>query len=584
MQSLLASVASYGKEEVVTFCHGQSRAADQSGVETAQVAVALRASRPFWYGPWPVVIAIAVAAVLAFVGLTNQAFWDDEANTALFARNLLKLHKLSAWDGTNLIGFRQGAELDERLVNVYMPPAQYYTAALGLRLFGYSTFGGRVLFVVAGLAALVILALWTNWHWAGRLPPWLPVGVVALSPAYLMFSRQCRYYSVAVLLSVALLALLSRAKTTWKSRLVCGVLGAACAVLLMLTNYLDAVAAATTLPVFLLLRRYRTRANLVFLGTVYLALTLVGLHVLATANPLAADVAPKGPVVGLARLATLLWWHTSGLARFEFFPVLVPVVLVVLWAVRRRTSVASVLAEALLICVILGVYTITVVLFSPQTVAPSTRVADMRYVVALMPIGAAASSAMLVGLWRLGPMWGPALAVISGVSLTVTNAFTLAYLRWQPLRSTLYLYVKENTHDYTTGNETLIEYLRQLPPGRVIRVVPDFMAYPAMFYVPQHLYCCQLGNRKIDDKVRSTLPDYVYFDRVRPDYILVGADISPQELLEQCAAVYGPGRYRLGPEVGETYRDTSRPEIPWHTFGQPRKHHRGFMTLERIGE
>src|SRR5664279_5571225 len=113
-----------------------------------------------WLRHWtaPVVLIVAVAGVLACYGLNNNVFWDDEANTALFGRNILSTGKLTAWDGTNVIGFRQGAELDSQLVNVYMPPVQYYVAALGFKLLGFTTLGGRVPFLLAGLgwfAALV---------------------------------------------------------------------------------------------------------------------------------------------------------------------------------------------------------------------------------------------------------------------------------------------------------------------------------------------------------------------------------------------------------------------------------------------
>ena len=63
-------------------------------------------------------IAIAVAGVLAFTGITANKFWDDEANTAIFAQNLLDTGQLSAWNGTNLIGYRDGAELDENAIPI----------------------------------------------------------------------------------------------------------------------------------------------------------------------------------------------------------------------------------------------------------------------------------------------------------------------------------------------------------------------------------------------------------------------------------------------------------------------------------
>jgi hypothetical protein len=80
--------------------------------------------------------------------------------------------------------------------------------------------------------------------------------------------------------------------------------------------------------------------------------------------------------------------------------------------------------------------------------------------------------------------------------------------------------------------------------------------------------------------LRATLPDYVYLSRVPPEYLLVGGNITPAQLLYQSMLVYGPGRYRLGPTVGTTYRDCSRPEIPWHCFGPPEDTKQGFLVLE----
>ena len=128
----------------------------------------------FWQSRVAILSVLAVAGCLVFFGLSNNAFWDDEANTALFGRNLLHAGKLTAFDGTNVIGFRQGAELDAHLVNVYMPPVQYYLAALGLKFFGATTFGGRFPFVVAGLASIAILALFARWHFGNLIPLWLP--------------------------------------------------------------------------------------------------------------------------------------------------------------------------------------------------------------------------------------------------------------------------------------------------------------------------------------------------------------------------------------------------------------------------
>ncbi len=186
--------------------------------------------------------AILFAAVLAFHGLTNHLFWDDEANTALFGRNLLKTGNLTAWDGRNLIGYRGGAELDENLVNIYMPPLQYYVAAAGLYLFGESTFGGRVLFVIAGLAGIAVLAVFMRHLAPHDFPWWLPSFFLGATPAYLLYIRNCRYYSLGVLFTLMLLAALTSSLVTRRAWIMGWVLGLGSTVALIFTNYINAAA------------------------------------------------------------------------------------------------------------------------------------------------------------------------------------------------------------------------------------------------------------------------------------------------------------------------------------------------------
>ena len=91
---------------------------------------------------------ILISSYLLIQGLSNNYFWDDEANTALFANNIIKTGLPYAWDQRNIIAFRNGEELNNNLVNVYMPPLQYYIEALSFSIFGVSTFSGRFIFVL----------------------------------------------------------------------------------------------------------------------------------------------------------------------------------------------------------------------------------------------------------------------------------------------------------------------------------------------------------------------------------------------------------------------------------------------------
>ncbi len=552
-----------------------------------QAAEPLRSTRFNAVGVALVALGIVLAAMLTLHGLGNNAFWDDEANTALFARNWLKTGALTAFDGVNVVGFRQGAELNSKLENIYMPPVQYYVAALGLRVFGNSTVGARLPFLVAGLLSMGALSLFVKWHLPRRVPAWVAVMLLALSPAYLMLIRQCRYYSVTALLTLVVLASLVHKKSSRWAKAV-GVFAAVmAAVTLMFANYLNAVALCAILPVFLYLRRYRNLANASLVGAVYISLLVAGLYILRTANPLGTTVSYKDTITGLPRIWRLLVWHTAGLPRFEFFPIVTPLMALIVLVrsrVSRAASLPTLPAESLFLCSVMLVYSVAIVAFSPQTVTESTRVADMRYAVPLMPLGAVATACVLCGVWGSSRMAGRVVSVVTAALIVSTNALSSAMGGWLPLRSTLFEYVRENAHDYVTGNEAIVGFLQKLPRPYVIRIIPDFMTYPAMFYAPAQHYCCQLPD-DFPNKMREPvkLPIYVFNSRVLPDYILVGADVEPQDLLVQCAAAFGPGRYHVSQSLGTDFRDSSRPEIPWHSFGPPHGKTRGFTVLARSG-
>ncbi len=524
--------------------------------------------------------ALVLATVLAFIGLTNHMLWDDEANTALFGRSFLKTGTLTGVDGANIIGYREGAELDENLINTYTPPLQYWVAAAGMRLFGETTFGARFLFVAAGLLALIPLFFWVRWHFSGSLLPWLPVLLVAASPAYLLYIRQCRYYPLAMLFTALLLALYSYPKSSLRSTVLTAISGAFMAILLMFTNYLNAVAIAGVLPLFLMLHRYRNKQQIIFLSAVFGAFLCSGIYVLITANPLLHDVAVKGEIVGIARYGILLWWHITGLGSFEFFPLLVPFILLTCFALRLFKEVRTLAGEGLLIVVGMIIYIGVTVTFSPQPVFRASLHADMRYGVPLILIGSVVTACAVYALWQCGRSLSRVLAVGLTLLVVTTNVAALGFIGGQPLTSTIYNYVRENLNHYTTGPESLVMYIRKLPPGKAVQVLPPNMVYPAMFYAPGMHYCCQLDpDKAIRNDLVGRLPDYAFTGRTRPDYIFIGTVRSVAEIQALADRQYGTGVYKVKEVLSGHYRDFSRPEIPHHKFESSIGP--GFIVLEK---
>jgi len=524
------------------------------------------------------VIFIAACA-LALFGLTNHPYWDDEANTALFARALRATGHLSAFDGINVIGYRLGAELDDNLRNTYMPPLQYGVAALGQAIFGDTTFGGRILFVLTGLASLWLLFLWAHWHLAGRLPAWLPMLLVAIAPAYLLYIRQCRYYSLTVLFTLALLALAAAPITRRRMLILASCLSALSMGLLMFSNYLSAVTAGALLSLLFVLQRYRTRTYATVFGVTMAAALLTGIFVLITANPFSHGVALKGSITGLARICILAWWHLTGLGSFEFFPLAVPALLGLLRWVKQLRPHRALLDEGLFICLMLLVYSSVVVIFSPQAVNDTRGLADMRYVVPLIAIGSLASALLIHAAWRFSRPVG----VVVTLVFTLSTTFHLGFLGRQPIRSTIVDYVSEIARPFDTGTDRLIRYLATLPDGTRVQITPEFMAYQAMYYVPRLHYINQLSPGKhIEPRLRDSLPAHVFTRASSPDYLLVEGDIPLEEVLTKLDDHYGAGRYRFITSLPGDWRDLSRPEIPSHAFGPADPlSERGFMVIAR---
>jgi len=521
-----------------------------------------------------VFVAILVAAVLAFHGLTNHLFWDDEANTALFGRNLLKTGKLTAWDGHNLMGYRGGAELDENLVNTYMPPLQYYVAAAGFYLFGESTFGGRVLFVIAGLAGIAFLGIFVRHLAPPGFPWWLPSFLLAVTPAYLLYIRNCRYYSLGVLFTLMLLAALTSSLKTRRDWIMGWVLGLGSTAALIFTNYINAAAAFVFLPVLLLWARMRTRRHLTLLGGIYSTAALCGLWVYLYHNPFATEVASSDPTPAFQRFLTLLWWHAKGLATFEFVPVLLIPALTLPFLLKRLSSLRPLTAMGGALAAMLGISCLMTALFSPQPI-PDGFLAEMRYQVPMIALGAGIGGIAIFILFRAFKPLGLVCAAV----LVLSNIFQLGFLgersrvlKPRKISCTICQYVLENTNDYTTTTEAIVGWLARLPKGKIVYIRPGYMAYSPMFYLPDLRYPGQLTKKKkIRPDLASRLPEYLFVEAVNPDLAIIEGRPPPGRRQGRLHVSRGNGIYttinfNIIDHLSVFNQDCSRPEIPLHAF------------------
>jgi 4-amino-4-deoxy-L-arabinose transferase-like glycosyltransferase len=195
----------------------------------------LEPSHRVYHTLFPLVIILALGAFLLLFHLDHRPFWQDEAETAGLAKNVLQYGVPRAYDGINIISQEQGRELDQNFLWRWSPWLQIYIAAAAFRLGGLSTFTGRLPFAIMGLACIflvyyVVKRNFGNYAWA-----LISAALLSFSVPFLLYARQCRYYSLGALLTMLSLYAFEE---DWESNFVPALLLCLSAGLLFHTNYL----------------------------------------------------------------------------------------------------------------------------------------------------------------------------------------------------------------------------------------------------------------------------------------------------------------------------------------------------------
>jgi len=167
-------------------------------------------------------IALIISVFLIFSNLDDRVFWGDEAQSAQVSKTILEYGIPTFYDGKNLIvdhpfDLDLNYYISDKLINYeerksryslvdyiwkWQPWVQNYLIASSFMIFGINTFAARFPFAIAGLLTIVItyfliLKLFKNRELANVAVLLL----VTFVPFYL-YTRQARYYSLAMLFSV----------------------------------------------------------------------------------------------------------------------------------------------------------------------------------------------------------------------------------------------------------------------------------------------------------------------------------------------------------------------------------------------
>jgi hypothetical protein len=468
---------------------------------------------------WSSVVAPAllacVAAILLLGGLGTTYLWQDEAATAVLAQRMLRFGRPLAYDGVNLVTIDYFAAEDAKSANQrtqsaqaaidyyirrgdykpdttwkWHPWGQFLVAALGLKLFGATTVGARILFALAGVATVLVFYLLV----LANLPDpkiALLAALFLISNAYwILHSRQCRYYSLSSLLLVLTLAGYVR----WQRGMRWGAAGFV--VVAWCWFQMDY---GTVWPVF----------GVLFLDAL-IAQRRTLWKPLIVGGSLAAMIAPFAyyyELWGRRSIQTGTWMErfTRNLFNINEFvlPLLVLLAAAYIWFSHRKTLNEFEWRLIGIACAIICAFFMWI-----PAVAPAPF---LRYTVILAPVGCLVVAWVLV---RVGESLGRNFVWIGAVIFVVTpwlgvplRVFHPASLRHEkivrPELKTLATTVFGNEPD---PNRLVIEWLKQnsAPTDEILINYEDI---PLMFYLPNPVRGGISAFRVEDDSMRP--PDFI---------------------------------------------------------------------------
>ncbi len=478
---------------------------------------------------WVVVVMLVVAGMLLLVRLDNGVLWQDEAETALLARQTLRVGYPRASDGRSPIEVPPPYIHGPHEAWIYSPWVPFYLLAGVFAVIGESTASARATFAVFGL-----LSIYLTWRLARRLTPdrmvrRLSVALLTCSVPFLLHMRQCRYYApaTAVLLGACLsyLALLER--PTARRGLMLG----------MVLSALFHISFGPFIPAFgaLILHQmgWGSASSRKCFG-------IAAILVMALTIPWAV-FSYRPAYVGifsLARAAAHLQYYIRVTNKYVV-PLAFMAVSAVAWRLaKRRNPAATVPLPSVSIRWFLMLFVAAQVAF---LLIPDQR--HMRYLIPVVPLLVVGEAWWLASCWRRSHAIGAILITLA----LFTNALQSPHVR-VPLTDL----VGELTHAYRGPMDGVVAYLRaHAAPGQTAKIPYDDRTL--LFYTDL-----------------AVEPSSAFTQESYPDWVIIRRDWIPP-------AFFASGYFRRLETAYERI-ELDAPDTQWQNREDPGSHH--FRTVQ----
>ena len=249
----------------------------------------------------------------------------------------------------------------------------------------------------------------------------------------------------------------------------------------------------------------------------------------------------------------LFFWNLRDLNSAEFL--VAPLVLAAFFlAWKNNDQLLTRMLVALL------AYAGFVSLVSPQTLS-NTTVADIRYLVPLIPLGIALETLVIIRLTKGFRVLWLAVALLAFETNVINGGPFLS----SGARSTIAEFFRELVSPPPEPYSLAADWVAQnVKLGQSVVVLPDYMVYPLMFKAPHAVYGWQFKN--VDKPSFQDLGEIHFEGRVPPDFFIVFGPIVSDFLKASSQWKEAGWRYEHFATINSYWKDLYRPELFWRTF------------------
>jgi hypothetical protein len=502
----------------------------------------------FWL-PLSIVVFVLSCGFL-FFHLGHYPLWVDEADTAIFARGIARTGDTSALIDHNLYAYHLGALL-KNLHGRHQPPVPYYLAAPFVGASGTSSLWPRIPFAICGILSVAVLLYWMSRSRLSRIT-WIVMSIGLLcNVEFFLYCRQCRYYSLTILLSLAIAYLYLNWKgSSWK---LAGIVLAS--ILLLGTNELSYAALYAVLGCDYLLFARRERRLTIRQWFLLLApQILAGILIIWIYNPLEAGLAPDTPRQNLIiDKLTTIWWNFRDLNDCEFCVGIVMLAGLPVYFWKRNVWLLRGLIAVVCYCVAAAI------------VAPChlawERFADVRFLVPLIPLCIGISTMVIVTLTR-GRWYFTLPLVVAVFGFNFLN-YPFFPSRWccRPAE-----FIGELWSPRDTSIDVAVKWIDDhVRKGESICVSPGLYEPSFMYHAPDPIYAWHL---KYPPKGQfESLPPIHFFSTLPPPDYFVAFGPQKESIDKLIISMKDQGvDYNLIEVLDIYWKDYTRPEIFWRSF------------------